>query len=194
MARSLLTADSTDLIAAFGAPQWGIWKDGSPVLVADSVARVQYARDYQIPNYPQEKGAFESYNKVQIPYDARVGFYISTSRREFLNSVEAAVQSRDLVTFVMPEKFYESANLTHYSFSREVRAGVTLILVEVWCKEVRIIAGIGISDPQSTNAVKSTQSGQVQPIPSSGTFADSANIDPEPNLSAGRRIPLDPPT
>lgn len=182
---ALLTADSPGLVSAFGPPQWGIWKDGIPVLVSDSVARVSYARDYHISDYPQEKGAFESYNKVQVPYEAKVGFYISLNRQQFLSTVEAAVKSRDLVTVVTPEKSYESANLKHYGYSRESRGGVTLILVEVWCEEVRIVPGIGVTDPQSTNGLSTKESGAIQPIPADGTFVD--NIDPSAtDISAPR--------
>lgn len=186
-------SDDPGTQAAFGAPQWGIFtQDGEPVLVADSVASIQYARDYQISDYPQEKGAFQSYNKVQQPYQARVGYYIAESRVEFLNAVEAAVSSLDLVFINSPEIEYPSANLTHYDYRREVRNGVTLILVNVWAEEVRVVnpantstttvqgSGSGESSTStssaasgdfsagnvnSTNAASPTQSGQVQATP-----------------------------
>jgi hypothetical protein len=189
VALGLLVADSPGLIAAFGPPQWGIFsQDGGPILTVDSVADVEYARDYRISDYPQEQGAFQSYNKVQVPYQAKLGFYIAESRAQFLNAIEAAVKSLDFVTVVTPEIRYPSANLTHYSYRRDVRSGVTLIRVEVWCEEVRIVSAIVPSNPQSTNAATPSQSGQVQPIPAGDeTFSDLVITPAEPT-------PLNPPT
>jgi hypothetical protein len=165
---ALLTADSPGL-TGFGGPQWGIFDQyGNAILEADSVASLGYTRDYQISDYYQEQGAFESYNKVQVPYQAKVGFYISATRTDFLNNVEAAVSSLQLVSVVMPEKSYPSANMMHYDFRREQRQGVTLILVTVWVEEVRIVAGgtavtSGTVSPPNPTDVSQT-SGTTSPI------------------------------
>lgn len=189
---ALLTADAPGLNALFGTPQWGIFGDnGSEILVSDSVSHVDYARDYQISDYPQEKGAFESYNKVKVPFKARVGFLIAETRRDFLANVEAAVASRNFVTIVTPEQSYPSANLTHYSFRREVRNGVTMILVDVWCEEVRVI-GEAPNDTQSVNGATTTESGNVQPEPSSGTFNTLRSGTGPTEIPSGE--PLAPPT
>ena len=164
MPPALLTADSPGLGAAFGPAQWGIFgQDGAPLLAVDSVADIEYARDYRISDYPQEKGAFASYNKVKTPYRAKMGFYISQTRAAFLNAIEAAVASLDFVTVATPEISYASANLTHYTYRRQVKSGVTLIRVEVECEEVRVLAGTQPAAAQSTNAASPTQSGDVQP-------------------------------
>jgi hypothetical protein len=162
---ALLTADAPGLIFAFGPPQWGIFSNnGGPILVVDSVASVEYARDYHVSDFPQEQGAFASYNKVQVPFQAKVGFLIGPSRTDFLNAVEAAVASLQFVAVVTPEISYPSANLTHYSYRREIRSGVTLIRVDVWAEEIRIISGNPPDSAQSTNAATPSQSGQVQPV------------------------------
>ncbi len=154
------------MIAAFGRPQWGIFgQTGGPILVVDSVADVEYARDYLISDYSQEKGAFESYNKVQKPFQAKVSFLIGQTRRDFLSAVEAACASLDLVTVVTPEISYPSANLIRYGYRREARAGVTLIRVDVTCEEVRIISGVVPTNGQSTNSASTSQGGQVQGVP-----------------------------
>lgn len=191
----LLTADAPSIIVAFGPPEWGIFtQEGTPILTVNSVDSVEYARDYRVSDYPQEQGTFESYNKVQVPFVAKIAFLIGDTRVSFLNSVEQAVASLQLVTVVTPEIQYSSANLVHYGYRREARSGKTLIRVEVWCQEVRIInaaslaasgtraandAAVPIEQPpsngesatptsfpkaQSTNAATPAQSGQVQPI------------------------------
>lgn len=185
-------ADAVGL-GIFGVPQWGIFgQDGTPVLIADSVAGMEYARDYRISDYPQEQGSFQSYNKVIIPFQAKVSFLVGGSaveRSAFLASAEAAVASLNLVTVATPEFSYPSANLTHYSYRREAQHGVTLLAVDVWCEEVRITAasqlsqspsgggagsGTGsipapttsgtLSNTQSPNGAATQQSGTVQPV------------------------------
>jgi hypothetical protein len=163
VAVTLLTADQLSPGALFGVPQWGIFgQGGSPLLAVDSVASVDYARDYRISDYPQEQGAFESYNKVQVPFQAKVGFLIAESRVAFLNGIEAAVKSLDLVTVATPEFSYASANLTHYGYRRELRGSVTMIRVEVWCEEVRIVGQAIPFNTQSTNGAPTQQNGVVQ--------------------------------
>lgn len=188
----LLTADAPGLSTLFGKPQWGIFQnDSTPILTSDAVAAVGYARDYRISDYPQEQGAFESYNKVKVPYQAKVSFLIAASRRDFLGAIEAAVESRDFVTIVTPEKSYDQANLIHYNYDREVRAGVTLIRVDVWCEEVRIVGSGAQTQTQSTNAVDRAQSGPTQTIPSGDkTFADNADTSSTPDaIKAGSEPP-----
>lgn len=185
MATILLTEDSPST-AAFGPQQWGIFtQDGAPVIVHDSVASVEYARDYRISDYPQEKGAFQSYNKVKVPFQAKVGFLISETRRDCLQALEKVVESLDLVTVVTPELSYPSANTIHYGFQRTLRSGVTLIRVDVWCQEVRIIGAPVPGVTQSTNGATPTESGQVQAVPADSTTGDSTqHANP----------PLNPPT
>ena len=173
---TLLTADSPSIGSAFGPPRWGIYaQDGSEVLIVDSVAAVEYVRDYRISDYPQEKGAFQSYNKVQTPYHAPISFLIGPNRRNFLANVEAACASLDLYVVTTPEISYGNANIIHYSYRREWRRGTTMILVEVWCEEVRIVgqarlgsinslAPAGSLATKSTNAATATQSGSMQAI------------------------------
>ncbi len=174
---ALLLADALSVTRAFGAPQWGIYdENGNTILQSDSVSTVDYARDYQISDYPQEQGAFQSYNKVQVPFIAKLSFIIAASREAFLNSIEQAIASLNLVTVVTPEIRYPSANLVHYDYRRTASQGKTLIIVNVWCQEVRVVANTAQAtasnptgqDTASPNGADSTQSGNVQAAPASG--------------------------
>ena len=187
-------------LGVFSGPQWGIFaQSGAPVLVANSVFGVEYARDYRISDYPQEQGAFESYNKVQVPYQAKITFLVGGSvaaRAAFLEAAGSAVAALDLFTIVTPEFSYPNANLTHYSYRREARHGVTLIMVDVWCEEVRITgtaqlsppaaaassqaptASGTLSDTQSPNGAATQQGGTVQAQPQGGGSASSSGQPP----------------
>lgn len=183
---SLATTILTSSIAGasqFVGPQWGIFtSQGEPILAVDSVADIEYTRDYQISDYPQEEGAFASYNKVQQPYQAKLGFFINGARKDFLNTIEAAVKSLMFVVVVTPEIQYNNANLIHYGYRRTSRNGVSLIRVDIWCEEVRIVQGtVGTGSGEDTNAQQSTNaatpssSGPTQTDPS-GTNASGTGI------------------
>jgi len=58
----LLVADAVSLF--FGVtPQWGIFLDGEPVVVADNVVAFGFKKSARISKYPQEQGAFASYKQ-----------------------------------------------------------------------------------------------------------------------------------
>lgn len=186
----------------FGVVQWGIFTTGgAPALVADSVFAVEYARDYKISDYPQEQGAFQSYNKVRLPFQAKITYTLNRLRTEFLNTAEAITASLALFTVVTPEVIYPSANITHYSYRRDRAGSSTMVKVDVWCEEVRQTAqaflaqsaqgtgggsGVGtgggsptstgtLSDTQSPNGAATQQGGSVQPTAQSNVVDLTAN-------------------
>jgi hypothetical protein len=159
---ALLTADAPSILPEFGPPQWGIFdENGGPVLISDSVGGLDYERSYDVSNYPQEQGAFESYNKVQEPYESKLTLLSSQTRQELLATIEPIVASLQLVTIVMPEFSYQSANLTRYKFRRTSQSGVTLVAVDVWCREIRFptTSTLSSNSSASTSAPAAQQQG-----------------------------------
>jgi hypothetical protein len=178
---ALLTADGFIGTGLSTGTQWGIFSaTGSPILTVDSVASVEYARDYRISDYPQEQGAFFSYNKVQTPFQGKVGFLLNQSRFSFLNQIEAQLASLNFVTLVTPEITYPSANLTHYDFRRTSRNGVTMVLVTVWVEEVRVVTATTLANAQGNNAQPTLSGGSPQ--------AQQTSTDPT-NLQSGQGNP-----
>ena len=150
------------------APQWGIFdQNNNPVLVADSVFGVEYAHDWQISDYPQEQGAFASYNKVQVPWVAKVQYLIGDPilRAAFLKQAEVVCASLNLVSVITPDIPYMSANPIHAGYKRTGQNGVTLILVEVWCEQIRIFGSATTSNTASPNGATPAQNGTTQPGP-----------------------------
>ena len=170
----LLTADAPSILPEFGPPQWGIFdQGGQPILVSDAVGGVEYERQYDVSDYPQEQGAFQSYNKVQHPYEAQVTLLSSMTREVLLSILEPVVASLQLVSVVMPEWGYQSANLTRYQFRRTSRNGVTLIEVTVGCKEIRF-----------ANSMLSSSSSQQQQG-TGGTDRPIGQVNGGSNLAGG---------
>jgi hypothetical protein len=150
---------------AFGFPEWGIFdQSGGIVLPADSVFGVEFLIDHQLSDYPQEDGAFFTYNKVQLPYTAKVTFLVGLDRAGFLDALQTAVDGLDLFSVVTPDFTYPSANLIRYSYRRIAReGGVSMLRVEVTCQQVRIVDAAATSNTRSTNGASSQSNGTSLP-------------------------------
>ncbi|CAG4888001.1 phage baseplate protein [Paraburkholderia saeva] len=154
---------------------WGIFDSGSlPIAIADSVRSLEYQGDSRISDYPQEQGAFESYNKVQLPYNVRVALTCGGDeqrRANFLSAIEQAKKSTELYSVVTPEIVYNNANIVGVGYRRETRNGATLITAELHIEEIRVsaVAAFANTDVQNPASADTVSQGQVQPgTPSAG--------------------------
>jgi hypothetical protein len=179
----LLIADAVTVLGMFAGPQWGIFTTGGqPFAIPDSVVSVDYRKEWRISDYPVERGGFQSFDKVATPFDVRVRFATSgsnssifgdigtlltggnfTSRSDFLAQVDLAATSLDLFTVVTPDATYPSVNIVHYDYRRERQNGVGIILVDVWCEEVRVTATTQFSNTKSPEGAANQSGGTVQP-------------------------------
>lgn len=166
-----LKGDTAGANDTSSAPQWGLFDSGgNPVITADSVFGFEFKKSWNIPTYTQEQGAFQSYNKVELPGEPRIVFTQSGSiaeRTEFLDQVAAVCASLDLYSAYTPEFVWPSVNAIDYNvLSRTAEQGATLLKVEIILREVRVTATqqFTSSSPQTgaspTNTT--TPSGQAQ--------------------------------
>ncbi len=186
---SLLVADIlTGSLAIF--QRWGIYTraSGRPAILFDNVVGIEYKKHFDVSTYPLERGAFESYNKVEEPYDVRIRFSSGGSlsnRSALIQSIESIQDDLNLYAVVTPERTYLNSNITHLDYSRrDGKAG--LLQVEVWLTEIRntVQAALGdspkgpsgstdgsaagstsapaVTDAKSGSAVSSESLGQVQ--------------------------------
>ena len=166
--------------AIFGPTVWGIFdKGGKAALSPDAFLGIDYRNEARVSNYPQEKGAFASYNKVQTPFDCRVKLTISgdkASRTKFLATCDAMVKSLDLFTVITPEVSYASASLQSYDYRRDDKNGVSMLTVDLDFTEVRITVASQsaatsqpavppIAAPKLPSAASILSGGQVQTFP-----------------------------
>lgn len=154
---AILIADAV-LIPGALFPQWGIYLDGFPVVVADNVLTFGFKKGARLSKYPQEKGAFATYNKVAIPGEPRLRYSTGGSiadRTTFLASIAPLIGDINLYDVVSPEAAYFSYNVINYDYDRHAdNAG--LIEVDVWLEEV-VIAGSS-SFSNTTNPADASQS------------------------------------
>lgn len=162
---TVLVADLVSTLLGALAPQWGIFLDGSPVVIADSVISVGYKQGWRIADYPIEGGGFVSYDKVDTPYDARVRFSTGGSvadRQDLLDSVAAIASTTQVFDVVTPEVIYASACVLDYDYDRTATEGVGLLHVDVHLQEVRLSATAAFSNTNTqAPSGASPQSGGV---------------------------------
>jgi hypothetical protein len=194
-----LFADALDILFGNG-PQWGLFLDGEPVVIAESVVSFDYKQNYRISTYPiepsnqQTAGGFESYNKVQMPFDVVLRFATGdtpAARQELLESAEAACASLDLMDAVTPEKVYESVNPVHMDYRRTAVNGVALIIVDMFCEQVRTTASSSFTNAQQSGTGTTANAGTITPSSSTasgGSAATSAQIVQPASASAAPTI------
>lgn len=164
---TLLLQDAVDILLSFFNPQWGLFLNGVPVIVANSLVKMNFKRSGVISDYPIELGGFESYDKVQLPYKVRMSFASGSGigpRTALLESADAAQQSLDLYDFVTPEKTYVNVNIYDYDYSRAADAGAGMITVELLGEEVRVNTSTQFTTTKTPDAAGTQNSGTVQAV------------------------------
>lgn len=145
-------------------PQWGIFNQaGRSVISFDTVKNFDYRRDWNISDYPLERGAFESYNKVQTPFVARIGLSTGGSfaaRQAFLQSIQAIEDDLNLYDVVTPEVTYQSVNISHVDYHR-ADGLYGIITVNIFLTEIRVTTQAELST-QAPSGATGTHVGQVQ--------------------------------
>ena len=166
VATALLVADLVLTLASLFQNRWGIFLDGVPVLTPDSVESFDFRDSSKVSNYPLEQGAFESYDKVQNPYEATVRMMVGGSiadRADFLATIQAVKQSLDLYDVVTPEITYLNANVDRYEYDRKAHTGLGLLVVDIHLIEVRVSATAQFTNTQAPSGAATQNSGQATP-------------------------------
>lgn len=128
-----------------------------------------------ISNYPQEQGAFQSYNKVTLPPEITLVIACSgntAERQAFLNTLDALRISTQLVDIVTPEKIFTNYNCTDYGIRRTAESGVTMLTAHVHFELVPIAGDPAFSNTQQPGEAGAQGIGGVQPAEPSATFSE----------------------
>lgn len=161
----LLAADAAIVARLLEPSKWGIYLNGQPIAQADAVKSLEYKQDSKVSDYPQEQGAFQSYNKVASPYDARVQLVkggTELDRAQFLAAIDAAAASLDLYDIATPERTYKNANVQRISYERKAHDGSGLITVEIALIEVRTTVDAAFTHTVKPGAQAQFYTGTVQ--------------------------------
>lgn len=184
-AASLDGVESVTVTAFRGQPQWGIFLSGQSQVEADNVVGFEFRKDWVISDYPVEDGAFQSYDKVETPFDARVQFSCGGSldtRTGFLQSIETIAGDLNLYDVVTPTKTYQSCNITHYDYRQTARNGVGLMVVDVYLEQVRNTATAAFSQAASNS--------NTAPAPTKTPAPKAPSAQPQKNGGTKQAQPL----
>lgn len=188
---SLLANQALQTLAGLALPQWGLFKDGVPVVAADTVTSFDLKRSWAVADYPLEPGSsptpggtqqplgFESYDKVALPFEVKLRFAAGGSeidRQALIDSVEAIAGTLTLFDAASPEAVYQNVNVTHYDYRRTSINGVGIVVIDVWCVEVRVSAQSAFPSTKAPSGASAVNGGTVQAQP--------------PTLSQSSQLPL----
>lgn len=185
---SMLVGDLLGFL--FGStPKWGVFTQGGAMIAqADSVKVFDYRHHWRIANYPMEQGAFQSYNKVQTPFDTTVTLIKTgtvAQRGAFLNALETAANTTNLYNVVTPEVTYTNVSIEYINYKREARNGATLLSVELGLREIRITTPATLSNTKSPNGASRVLGGVVQSAPVQsivGALKSSGSLSVVPSI------------
>ena len=173
---SLLIADAGNILGFFAGPQWGVFnQDGSPALQPDSMVSLDVHKEWRIPNYPVEQGAFETYNKVFLPQIFKIRMTKGGTvgdRAAFLSQLDQMASSLNLYSVITPEgSANNSVNVSNYSYTRTSTNGVGLLTVEIDFTEVMVNATAAFSNTAQPDGQDPTNTGTVQAQTPTGSMA-----------------------
>lgn len=159
--------DVADGFGIFGfdpTTQWGLFLDGEPVLDYDSVAAFGFKQDYPLSTYKVEQGAFETYDKVEQPYDVRMQFVAGGDgdrRRSFINSIMAIKGDLEQYDAITPDFSYLGVNVTHVDYDQTADKGVGLLRINVYLQQVRVTDSAQFNTATPLNNTKSPDSAET---------------------------------
>lgn len=156
----LLTEDAVSLIAGLLPPVWGIYLNGIPVVIADSVTSFSFKQSESISDFPVEGGGFQSFNKVTVPFDARFKFATGGNllrRQAMLDSLRALVSDTNIYDVVTPDQVFTGVNVVNVDYAQQADSGVGLVIADVWALQVQVAPSLQLL----SNVLNPTNAGQV---------------------------------
>lgn len=175
----LLAADAV-LLFSIARPkfEWGLFQQGGlPLITADSVVTMGYKQDWSISNYPVEGGAFETYDKVQLPFEIRLQFSkggSSLAKATFLESLSEIAGNTQLYDVYTADRVYNNVTIMRYNYDREALKGVGLLVVDVYVIQVSVTATQQFSNTVNPASASPSSTGISQPLPASPAIQSSA--------------------
>lgn len=175
----LLAADIIGAILGLFGSEWGIFLDGQQAFPYQSIVDFDYKQDWPTSDCPVEDGGFQSYDKVELPFDVRVRVAsggTEADREALISSVRAASGSLDLFDVVTPEQTYQGCSITHADFKRTSANGVGLVIIDIWFTEVRETSTSTFTQTQQPGNAGQVNTGSVTPQAPATTEIDK-NFD-----------------
>lgn len=155
--------------AVKAAPQWGIYdEDLNKVVDPDSIWNFDYRSEARISSYPVQNGEFNSYNKVDVPFETSVHMVKGSTLEEratFLNDCQNIKESLDLFTIATPERSYLGCNVTRFMVTRRETRGAFFVEVELFFEQIQeISAQYSASETQASSTANAQKPASQPPV------------------------------
>jgi hypothetical protein len=134
--------------------------------ISASIVDFDFSQDWPLSNYPQEQGAFQSYDKVTLPFEVRMRIASGGPpplRQAFLSSCLAIANSMALYDLVTPELVFPSCNCTRIEWRRSHDKGVTLLQVDLTFQQINVASAVAFGDTSVPQIAGQQSLGNVQP-------------------------------
>lgn len=132
-----------------------------------STIQFEFAQDWSLPTYPQEQGAFQTYNKVTLPFDVKIRLACTGSaadRQAFIQNCLAIANSTALFSVVTPEITFVDVNCSHMAIlPRDARSGVSLIKVDLYFEQIPVQSSTTFQNTQQPGDAGTVATGNQQP-------------------------------
>lgn len=173
--RGVQAAQSALWQASKLAPTWGIFNAaGVRVVTPDNVLNFDNRNEWRVSDFPVQKGAFASYNKVLLPPETAVRLTKGGSlsdRKKFLQQIAAIAGDTNLYTILTPETPYVNVNVLRYEVTRRGAEGAYYLSeVDVFFRAVVQVTALysntsaNTSNAQQPAAQPATNQGLLQPV------------------------------
>jgi len=157
------------------APSWGIFDDnGNKVITPDNVYAFSDRREWRESDYPVQRGAFDTFNKVIIPPEQMVrmtkGGTLS-QRTAFLKSIRNIEGDTNTYAILTPEETYFSVNITRVELVRRSSEGAYFLEVDVFFRTIveqnaqYSTTAANTANAQNPPALPPVNQGNIQPQP-----------------------------
>lgn len=154
-------------------PTWGVFNEfNQQVLKPDSVLSFDNRNEWRVSDFPVQKGAFASYNKVATPFEISVRFSKGGSqadRKTFLDQIDRIAKTLNLYTILTPERSYTNCNVVRYEVTRRGPEGAFFLTeVDLYFRQIIQVAAqysttnADTSNAKDPSAIPSVTQGNVQ--------------------------------
>lgn len=171
------------------AASWGVFdSNGNKVINPDNIYAFDDRQEWRLSDYPVQRGAFSSFNKVIVPFEDSLRMTKGgslTERRAFLKSIDAIAGDTNLYSIRTPEKTYLSVNILRTELLRRSSEGAYFLEVDIFFRNIveqtaqYSTAAANTADAQNSAALPAVNQGNVQAVPltsaQSSTAAQAAN-------------------
>jgi len=121
-------------------PSWGIFNDsGVKVINPDNIFAFSDRAEWRESDYPVQRGAFASFNKVVVPFEDTVRMTKGGSlsdRTAFLASIDAIAGDTNVYSIRTPEKTYTNMNVLRRELLRRSSEGAYFLEVDIFFRNI----------------------------------------------------------